>query len=263
MAYAFQNDEQKEQLAYARVDGVNASYRDLCNVCSNISGRRADKAIVYLEEALEKKRPIRYFRHNSKRGHLHELGGRKGGYPVKSVEIVLKVLINAVANANAKGLADCKVIHVCANKGLVYARMSPKGRRIRQDFETAFVEVVLRELQTEENLVKKEQMKKAREDAKRKAEEAAKKAAEKAAEAAKSKDAKKADEKVVDVESTSKDAKKADEKPADAKPTPVKETDVNKEEPKKEKRIEIKEASKKKMSDVLAQNKKDANHSKN
>ena len=180
MAYAFQKDENKEQLAYARVDGVNASYRDLCNVCSNIKGRRADKAVEYLEQAFDKKRPIRYFRHNKKRGHLHELGGKKGGYPIKSVKIVLDVLKNAVANADSKGLGDCKIVHVCANKQLVYGRLSPKGRRMRQNYETAFVEVVVRELQTEENLKKKAQIKAKREAELKAAEEAKKKAQEQA-----------------------------------------------------------------------------------
>ena len=201
MAYAFQKDENKEQLAFGRVDGVNASYRDLCNVCSNIKGRRADKAIVYLEEALEKKRPIRYFRHNKRRGHLHELGGKKGGYPVKSVKIVLDVLKNAVANADTRGLGDCKIVHACANKQLIYSRMSPKGRRIRHNLETAFVEVVLRELQTDENLAKKAQKQKAIEDAKIKA-EAAKKALE----------AKAAEEKTSAKTESAQTAKTSDEK---------------------------------------------------
>jgi ribosomal protein uL22 len=163
--------------AKARVDGVDASYRDLCNVCSNIRGRRADKAIEFLTEAFEMERPIRYPRHNKTRGHLRELGGKKGGYPVKSVKIVLDVLKNAYANAQAKGLGDCKIIHVAANKQEVYSRLSAKGRRMRQDFETAFVEIVVRELQTPENMAKKEQIKKAVE-AKKQAEEAKKKAAE-------------------------------------------------------------------------------------
>ncbi|MFH1306468.1 MAG: 50S ribosomal protein L22 [Candidatus Micrarchaeota archaeon] len=150
MAYGYQPKEKDAMTARARIDRVDASYRDLCNVCANVRGRRADKAIQFLSEALEKKRPIRYFRHNKRRGHLREFGGKKGGWPVKSVKIVLNVLQNAYANAMAKGMGECKIIHIAANKQEVYPRMAAKGRRNRQDFETAFVEIVLRELKTGE-----------------------------------------------------------------------------------------------------------------
>ena len=129
------------------MDGVNASYKDLCNVCSNIRGRRADKAQEFLKEAAEGERPVRYFNYNKHRGHLRELGGKKGGWPVKSCKIVLSVLENAIANARSKGMGECKIAHIEANKQEIYGRMSPKGRRIRQDLETAFVEIVLKELQ--------------------------------------------------------------------------------------------------------------------
>lgn len=251
MAYAFQKDENKEQLAYSRVEGVNASYRDLCNVCSNIRGRRADKAIEYLEEALEKKRPIRYFRHNKRRGHLHELGGKKGGYPVKSVNIVLGVLKNAVANADSKGLGDCKIVHACANKQLIYSRMSPKGRRIRHNFETAFVEIVVRELQTADNLKKKEQKQKALEEAKRKELEAKKLAdAKKEAEAKKQAEAKK-DEVPKEGAKKAADAKVVAESKQEEKPV-QKSEGSKKGEP---------EPAHKKMSDVLSEQKKSASAS--
>lgn len=144
--YAYQ-PEPGAQTASARVDNINASFKDLANVCGNIRGRRADHALVFLTEAAEKKRPVRYFNYNKRRGHLSELGGKKGGWPVKSVKIVRDVLINAMANAKARNLGDCKVKHVQANKQMVYGRMSPKGRRIRHDLETAFVEIVLVPLQ--------------------------------------------------------------------------------------------------------------------
>ncbi|MDE1797956.1 MAG: 50S ribosomal protein L22 [Candidatus Micrarchaeota archaeon] len=144
--YAYQ-PEPGAKTASARVDNINASFKDLANVCGNVRGRRADKALVFLDEAAEKKRPVRYFNYNKRRGHVAELGGKKGGWPVKSVKIVRDVLKNAMANADAKNLGDCKVKHVQANKQMVYGRMSPKGRRIRHDLETAFVEIVLVPLQ--------------------------------------------------------------------------------------------------------------------
>ncbi len=146
--YAYQ-PAPNERLARARVDGVNASYKDLCNVCENVRGRRDDAALQFLTEAAEGERAVRYFEHNKHRGHVRELGGKKGGWPVKSCKIVRDVLENAMANANRLGLGPCKIIHIQANKGVVYGRMAPKGgKRGRSDLETAFVEIVLRELKT-------------------------------------------------------------------------------------------------------------------
>ena len=143
--YAYQ-PAKNERVARARVDGVNASYKDLCNVCSNVRGRRADKALQFLTEAADGERPVRYFNYNKRRGHLRELGGKKGGWPVKSAKIVRDLIANAMANAVSRNMGDCKIAHIQANKQDIFGRMSPKGRRIRQDLETAFVEVVLEEL---------------------------------------------------------------------------------------------------------------------
>ena len=134
--------------AKARVDGVNASFKDLVNVCANIRGRNAEKALEFLEAASKKERPIRLYKFHKHRGHVGRLGGIKGGWPVKSCKIVRDVLANAMANAKTKGFGPCKVAHVMANKQLVYGRMSAKGRRTRQDLETAFVEIVLHEIKT-------------------------------------------------------------------------------------------------------------------
>lgn len=141
--YAFNAED--SHCAKARVEGVNASYKDLINVCSNIRGWNAERAVVFLTEAAEGERPIRYYKYSKHRGHLHELGGKKGGWPVKTCRIVLDVLKNAMANAESKGFGPCRIVHVQANKQEIYNRMSPKGRRIRQDLETSFVELVLRE----------------------------------------------------------------------------------------------------------------------
>ncbi|PIT84386.1 50S ribosomal protein L22 [Candidatus Micrarchaeota archaeon CG10_big_fil_rev_8_21_14_0_10_45_29] len=264
--YAY--NEKEKGIALARVNSVDASYRDLCNVCSNIRGRRADAALMFLTTALEEKRPIRYPRHNKRRGHVRSLGGKKGGCPVKSIKIVLNVLQNAVANANAKGLGDCKIIHIAANKQDVFARMSAKGRRMRQDFENAFVEIVLRELKSEENLQKQKEIKKKREEAKKALEAKAKELeAKKAADAKAAQerkdakpaggDAKKetnADAKKEDEKKAADAAKKEDEKKAaDAakKEDEKKAADAAKKEEKKE--ANASQAPRQKMSDVLKQ----------
>jgi hypothetical protein len=60
---------------------------------------------------------------------------------------VLGVVESANANANKLGLGATKIVHILANKHATYPRMSPKGRRIRHNYEVAFIEVVREEKQ--------------------------------------------------------------------------------------------------------------------
>lgn len=144
MAYAYEDKEGK-RTARARITGVNASYKDLCQVCNNVRGRSTEDAIQFLELAAKKKKAIRFFRHNSGKGHRRELGGKSGGFPVKSVRIVLEIVKSAYANAIRLGMNETIIAHIIANKQDILPRMSPKGRRIAHNYETAFVEAVLEE----------------------------------------------------------------------------------------------------------------------
>jgi len=151
--------------ARARITGVNASYKDLSNVCRNVRRRATDDAIEFLQLAAEKKKAIWYGRHSTGKGHRKELGGKIGGFPIKSVKIVLGVIENALANAARLGLGQTRVAHILANKQDTFPRMSPKGRRIRHDYETAIVEVVLEESQEKVADAKKEAKKEKKADA--------------------------------------------------------------------------------------------------
>lgn len=135
--------------ARARMTGVNASWKDLCEVCRNVRGHSTESAIEFLENAKEGAQAILFLRHCHGKGHRRELGGKKGGFPVKSAGFVLGVVKSAHANAQKLGLGPTKVAHIAANKMDTYPRMSPKGRRIRHNYETALIEVVLEESQQE------------------------------------------------------------------------------------------------------------------
>ncbi|MBD3398517.1 50S ribosomal protein L22 [Candidatus Micrarchaeota archaeon] len=219
MAYTY-NIGDEADFAKARVEDINASYKDLTEVCHNIRMRPADAAVEILEEAKAKKRPIKYRSHNTRMAHRKELQGQKGRWPVKSVGIVLKCLQSAIANAREKGLSEeLVVVHASANKKRSYMRYASKGRRNISKLETARVEIVLKE-KVEGKKKRLEQEKKAAEE-KKKA-DAAKKA-EEAKKAAEAKAAPKA-------EAKEKEIKPAPEKPEVA-PAPKPE---EKEAPKKE-----------------------------
>jgi len=144
--YAFQKKTDK-RTARAKLTGVNASFKDLGEVCRAVRYKPTDDAIEYLTNASEKTQAIPMRRHGKGRGHVRQLGGQQGGWPVKSAKIVLGVVKSALANANKLGIGSTKIVHIVANKEHTFPRMSPKGRRIRHDYETAFVEVVLEEWQ--------------------------------------------------------------------------------------------------------------------
>jgi len=176
MEYAYQPKKgTKPRIARARLTGINASYKDLCEVCRNVRGKDTEWALTFLEEASVGDKAIYFVRHCKGKGHRRELGGKKGGWPVKSVKFVLSVLQSAAANATKLGLGNTKVSHIIANKQEMFPRMSPKGRRIRQDFETAFIEIVLEEVQQKAEAPKKDETKAAMPKTEVKATDAAKK----------------------------------------------------------------------------------------
>ena len=146
MLYGY-NKKPTGRIARARISRVNCSFKDLCEVCRNVRYKDTDFALEFLGNAAEGKQAILFLRHNKKKGHRRELGGKKGGFPVKSCRAVLGVVESADANAIKLGLGATKIVHIAANKHATYPRMSPKGRRIRHDYEVAFIEVVLEEKQ--------------------------------------------------------------------------------------------------------------------
>ena len=272
MSYTY-NIGNEADFAKARIEDVNASYKDLTEVCYNIRRRPADMAVEILEDAKAKKRPIRYRSHNTRMAHRKELQGQKGRWPVKSVAIVLKCLESAIANAKEKGLSeDLIVVHASANKKYSHMRYSSKGRRNTSKLETARVEIVLKEKvegkkkRIEEEAKAAEDKKKA--DAAKKAEEAKKAAEAKAAPKVEAKEIKPAPEKAavaapapkpIAKEAPEKEAPKAEApkpvneapaaKPAETKPVAAapapKPAEKPKEVPKVEAKAPVKEEPKK------------------
>ncbi len=253
MSYTY-NIGNEADFAKARIEDVNASYKDLTEVCHNIRRRPAEMAVQILEDAKAKKRPIKYRSHNTRMAHRKELQGQKGRWPVKCVGIVLKCLESAIANAKEKGLSEeLIVVHASANKKFSHMRYSSKGRRNTSKLETARVEIVLKE-KVEGKKKRVEEEAKAAEDKKKL--DAAKKA-EEAKKAAEAKEIKPAPEKAAAAKPVAEPkkeeatpAEKPVEKPkevpkatpkVEAKPAPKKEekppekkAEPPKEEPKKE-----------------------------
>ncbi len=147
--------------AKARLEYVNASYKDLCAVCDNIRYLSAQDAVQFLVLVSKMLIPV-YYRHwNKKLGSRRELKGKKGRYPQKAAKYVLKTLRSALANAEEKGLdiTTLVVAHAAANKKTSYPRLAPKGRRMRADLTFSRIEIVLEERPELVRLNKKEKTK--------------------------------------------------------------------------------------------------------
>lgn len=137
--------ENTENCASARLEGVNASYKDLAEVCGRIRNKKSDWALTFLTAASEMEIPVLFRRHNKKLGHRHELGGRKGRYPWKAAKIVLKTLQSAIANGKTMGLGEVyTIVAASANKKDIFPRMAPKGRTARSYLVTSRVEIILK-----------------------------------------------------------------------------------------------------------------------
>ncbi|MBD3389695.1 50S ribosomal protein L22 [Candidatus Micrarchaeota archaeon] len=234
MSYSYKIENESD-FAKARVEDVNASPKDLAEVCYNIRRKPAEAALQLLEEAKARKRPIRYRAHNTRMAHRKELQGQKGRWPVKCVGIVLKCLESAVANAKERGLSEELVVaHASANKKHSYMRYSSKGRRNISRLETARVEIVLKEKEEGKKKRLEEEKKKKEEKSKKNAAEEKKKKEEQKKAAEKSEASQKKEEKpgAKKEEKAAKPEEKG-EKPETAKATPEEKKEAPEPETKK------------------------------
>lgn len=99
-------------------------------ICNSIKGMKLQNAKVFLEDVIEKKRPVPYKRHRKKVPHRKGLPGYDSGrYPEKAAKEILKLLNSVEANAEFKGLyADrLRIIHLAAHRGRVIKKFIPRA----------------------------------------------------------------------------------------------------------------------------------------
>lgn len=130
---------------------MRCSPKQCREVCNKIRGMMLDKAIELLESVVDEKAWIPYRRHKKKRGHhpgMKKWGA--GGHPVRASQHILKILKNAEANADDKGLDvdRLKVLHAAAHQGRKYKAYIERafGRSSPYFETTSHVEIVLEEV---------------------------------------------------------------------------------------------------------------------
>ena len=164
MNYSMQ--EMKENMAKAYGKSLGISTKTSIEIANHLRGRTTTKAKWILEQVLQKKQAIPFKRFTD--GVGHRPGGIGAGrYPQKASEEFLKLVKQAEANAQAKGLSENLIIvHLSANKASSQFR---QGRQRRRKFKRCHLEIVVQEMdapkkkaekKTEEKPAKKEPEKK-------------------------------------------------------------------------------------------------------
>lgn len=139
-----------EKTVKASAREIRVSHKSAREVCRTIKGMMLTKAKQYLKEVVDKKKPVPFRRFTKKLGHRHGLvKAYAGRYPVKTAKHVLKVLEEAEANAENKGLDidRLRIIHAAASQGMKIKRFKPRAQgRASPRFEIlSHIEVVLQE----------------------------------------------------------------------------------------------------------------------
>lgn len=120
-------------------------------ICHYIKGMRLERAKEVLQDVMDLKRPIPYFRHRKEMPHRKGVEGFDAGkFPQKAAGEILKVLNQVEANAEFKGLyADrLKIIHITSNRGRIIKNYIPRafGRSSPYFNHLSHVEVAVEEI---------------------------------------------------------------------------------------------------------------------
>ncbi|WP_370005011.1 50S ribosomal protein L22 [Methanothermobacter sp. KEPCO 2] len=147
--YAYK-EEDRSKTARASATHLKISPKHAVEICREIRGMELEKAKRYLEEVIRMERPVAFKRYNRKVGHRRGLNGwASGRYPVKAAGQILKVLENAEANAEYKGLdtEKLRIIHISSHRGPVIRGWIPRafGRATPFNTPTTHVQIVLGE----------------------------------------------------------------------------------------------------------------------
>ena len=146
MAYAY-STKQTENSAKAVGLALPISRKQSTQVCAAIRGLNVQKAKKLLEDAIAMERPIPMKKYNRNTGHKAGMG--PGSYAPTTCSQVLKILKNAEANAQFKGLStgNLIIIHASAQKG---PTVMHQGRQ-RTKAKRTHIELVLEEIKKQED----------------------------------------------------------------------------------------------------------------
>ena len=149
--YAYNEKENEEkQTARAMARSLKVSPKHCVDICNAIRGMDVQKAKAYLNDVIAEKQAVPFKKHNKKVGHRKGMKGWTAGrYPVKAAKQVLRVLKNAEANAEYKGMdtENLKIEHISSHRGMVIRGAIPRafGRVTPFNTPNTHIQIVLME----------------------------------------------------------------------------------------------------------------------
>lgn len=124
-------DLDPEKTVKASAREISVSHKAAREVCRTIKGMMLARAKQYLKDVTAKKKPVPFRRYQKKLGHRHGLERTFAGrFPIKAAGKILKLLEEAEANAENKGLDTdrLRIIHAATSQGMKVKRMLPRAQ---------------------------------------------------------------------------------------------------------------------------------------
>jgi large subunit ribosomal protein L22 len=119
-----------DQTAIASGRDLRISPKAAREICNHIRGMQLSEAKEILQNVIELKKPIPYFRHKKKVAHRKGVEGFAAGrFPKKAAKEILKILNAVEANAEFKGLYTdrLKIIHIVAHRARIIRNYIPRA----------------------------------------------------------------------------------------------------------------------------------------
>ena len=132
----------------ARAVGLSLpiSTKKSIEVCNKLRNLRLEKAKRFLEDVVKGKQAVAYTRFNKDTGHKRGIGPAR--YPMKTAEVLIRLLKSVEANAQFKGLstADLVISNIHANRA---SRQWHFGRQLRTKMKRTHIEIMVEEKKTD------------------------------------------------------------------------------------------------------------------
>ena len=151
MGISYSVDADPEKTAKAMLRERHVSHKHSKEIAREIKGKTAAEAVEYLEAVAAGERSVPFRSHNSGVGHRKDIDGWDAGrFPNKASKEFLKLLENAVANADHQGFdgESMEITHVAAHKVGEAQGRKPRamGRATAWNTPEVDVELILTEV---------------------------------------------------------------------------------------------------------------------
>ena len=147
MGYKYSYQKVEENTARAVLLDAPISTKQSIEVCSRLRNKTVEYAKTYLDAVINKERAVKYTRFTNGAGHKTGIG--PGKFPVKTADLVLKLVNVAESNATSKGLGtDLKIVHLSAQKA---STPWHQGRLKRRKTKRTHIEIVVQEVEKKQS----------------------------------------------------------------------------------------------------------------